>query len=93
MLSGELLTAFITLGIAIVAGLAWLFKMWGDVKGLKTQYDDLKEKVKENDTLVRDVTTQLAVIETKLANTDEKLDIIHNELGKIRELIINNQKD
>ena len=91
MINGELLGALITLGIATIAGLGWIFKMAGQVRVLQTQYDDLKEKVNETDTLVRDVTTQLAVIETKLKNTDEKLDIIHNEIGKLRELLIAKQ--
>jgi septal ring factor EnvC (AmiA/AmiB activator) len=87
-MTGEFLAALIALIVAAVAGLGWLFKQAGQIKVLQSQQDDLKKKVEEQDTLVRDVTTQLAIIETKLANTDEKLDLIRTEISDLKSVIL-----
>tara|TARA_R110002020_G_scaffold102504_2_gene240674 strand:+ start:3766 stop:4029 length:264 start_codon:yes stop_codon:yes gene_type:complete len=77
------LEALIAIAIGVVTGLAWLFRLAGSVKLLETTTADLKQQVNEADTLVRDVTTKLAVIETKLKNTDEKLDLIRTDIASL----------
>lgn len=91
-MTGGFFEVLIALCVAVFGGLSWLFRLAGNVKLLESQVVDLKENVSDTDTLVRDVITKLAVIETKLKNTDEKLDLIRADIASLVLIVRNPSK-